>query len=38
MAEKPIITGFEFTEFEITMQDMTTDYNGFNLVYKKAAR
>ena len=34
MAEKPIITGFEFIEFEFTFQDLTTDYNGFNLVYK----
>ncbi len=37
MAEKPIITKFEFTEFEYTLQDMTRDYNGFNLVYEKGS-
>jgi len=37
MAEKPIITQFEFTEFEYTLQDMTRDYNGFNLVYQKGS-
>jgi L-alanine-DL-glutamate epimerase-like enolase superfamily enzyme len=34
MAEKPIITGFEFIEFEYTLHDMGRDYNGFNMVYK----
>jgi L-alanine-DL-glutamate epimerase-like enolase superfamily enzyme len=33
MAEKPLITGFEFVEFEYQLHDLTTDYNGFNLVY-----
>jgi len=37
MAEKPIITRFEFTEFEYTLQNMTRDYNGFNLVYQKGS-
>ncbi len=37
MAEKPIITRFEFTEFEHTLHDMTRDYNGFNLVYEKGS-
>jgi len=34
MTEKPIITALELTEFEYTLQDIGTDYNGFNLVYE----
>ena len=34
MAERPIITGIELTEFEFTLQDFGVDYNGFNLVYE----
>ena len=37
MAEKPIITGFEFVEFESKLYDLTTDYNGFNMVYGKGS-
>jgi L-alanine-DL-glutamate epimerase-like enolase superfamily enzyme len=33
MAEKPIITGVEITEFEYTLNELGHDYNGFNLVY-----
>lgn len=34
MAEKPIITGFEIITFEDRpMQELGTDYNGFNVVY-----
>jgi L-alanine-DL-glutamate epimerase-like enolase superfamily enzyme len=36
--DKPIITGFEIIEFEDRpLNDMGTDYNGFNLVYEKGA-
>ncbi len=34
MGKKPIITGITVTEFEHTLNDMGTDYNGFNLVYE----
>ena len=34
MAKKPIITGIVVTEFEYTLRDMGTDYNGFNVVYE----
>ncbi len=33
MGNKPIITGITVTEFEYTLDEMGTDYNGFNLVY-----
>ena len=34
MADKPLITGIEIIEFEEEpIQDLGTDYNGFNLVY-----
>lgn len=38
MAEQPIITGIEITEFEYTMEGLGTDYNGFNLVYEPGGR
>ncbi len=38
MAEQPIITGIEVTEFEYTMEGLSTDYNGFNLVYEAGGR
>ena len=38
MAEQPIITGIEITEFEYTSEGLGTDYNGFNLVYEPGAR
>ncbi|MEA3407051.1 MAG: enolase C-terminal domain-like protein [Chloroflexota bacterium] len=34
MADKPIITSIEVTEFEYTLHELGTDYNGFNLVYE----
>ena len=34
MGKKPTITGITVTEFEHTLSDMGTDYNGFNLVYE----
>ena len=34
MTGKPIITEIGVTEFEHTLRDMGTDYNGFNLVYQ----
>jgi L-alanine-DL-glutamate epimerase-like enolase superfamily enzyme len=38
MAEKPIITGFEVIEFEDRpLENMGTDYNGFNIVYKEGS-
>ena len=34
MGDKPIITGFEVIEFEDRpLQELGTDYNGFNIVY-----
>ena len=37
MEAGPKITRLEVTEFEYEMQDMGTDYNGFNLVYEKGS-
>ncbi len=38
MADKPIITGFEVIEFEDRpLENMGTDYNGFNIIYKEGA-
>ncbi|MFN2235263.1 MAG: mandelate racemase, partial [Anaerolineales bacterium] len=38
MTAKPMITGFEVIQFDLPpMQDMGTDYNGFNLVYEKGS-
>jgi L-alanine-DL-glutamate epimerase-like enolase superfamily enzyme len=34
MNSRPIITGIEIHEFEYELEDMGTDYNGFNLVYE----
>jgi len=34
MRGKPIITGMVVTQFEQTLHEMGTDYNGFNLVYQ----
>ena len=34
MSSRPIITGIEIHEFEYSLPDMGTDYNGFNLVYE----
>jgi len=34
MSSKPIITGIEIHEFEYRLEDMGTDYHGFNLVYE----
>jgi len=34
MRGKPIITGIQVTQFEQTLHEMGTDYNGFNLVYQ----
>ena len=37
--DKPIITGFEVIEFDDRpLEDMGTDYNGFNLIYQKGSR
>ena len=30
-----IITSIEVDEFKFPLKDVTKDYNGFNLVYKK---
>lgn len=38
MSKKPIITGITVTEFEHTLSDMGTDYNGFNLVYEPGGK
>jgi L-alanine-DL-glutamate epimerase-like enolase superfamily enzyme len=38
MGKKPIITGITVTEFEHTLSDMGTDYNGFNLVYEPGGK
>lgn len=37
MAE-PIITKIAVHEYEVTLQDLGTDYNGFNLVYAPGSR
>ena len=38
MVEKPKITGFEVIQFDLPpMEDMGTDYNGFNMVYEKGS-
>ncbi len=38
MADKPIITGFEVIEFEDRpLENMGTDYNGFNIIYKEGS-
>ena len=34
MSSSPIITGIEIHEFEYSLAEMGTDYNGFNLVYE----
>jgi len=34
MSSKPIMTGIEIHEFEYKLENMGTDYNGFNLVYE----
>jgi L-alanine-DL-glutamate epimerase-like enolase superfamily enzyme len=34
MSSRPIITGIEVHEFEYTLANMGTDYNGFNLIYE----
>jgi len=34
MSNRPIITGIEIHEFEYELENMGTDYNGFNLVYE----
>lgn len=34
MADRPKITSIEITEFEYTLHELGTDYNGFNLVYE----
>ncbi len=37
MKASPIVTGLKLTEFEYELPDMSTDYNGFNVVYKKGS-
>jgi L-alanine-DL-glutamate epimerase-like enolase superfamily enzyme len=38
MSKKPAITGFEVIQFDLPpMEDMGTDYNGFNSVYEKGS-
>jgi len=34
MGQKPIIVGVEIYEFEYTLPDLGTDYNGFNVIYE----
>lgn len=38
MAERPIITGIEVTEFTYTLDQFGRDYNGFNLVYEPGGK
>ena len=33
MSDKPIINRIEVTEFTVELENMGTDYNGFNIVY-----
>jgi len=33
MSDKPIINRIEVTEFTVELENLGTDYNGFNIVY-----
>ncbi len=38
MAERPIITAIEVTEFTYTLDEFGRDYNGFNLIYQPGSK